>query len=405
MKIVQISTSATYGGAAIAAFRLHRGLMKTGEIDSLFIQRTPVDDNFAIENNIYTPPTSRNVFSRIRKKYNIHTEHYHWLNLNKRPVNYEIATFPTTSYRLEDLPVIKEADIIHLHWVADFLNYPTFFRNIRQPIVWTLHDMNPFMGVFHYEGDNGRNPAFATLDQKARTMKLKAIHQHKDISIVCLSEWMKEKSESSQALGVYPHYIIPNGLDFANFPVPDREKAKERLEIDPSRKTILFVSGGLDIYRKGFDLLTGAIGKIDRTDYNLISVGGDKIDVKSGIRHIHYNRIEDTGLLNKLYAAADLTVIPSREDNLPNVMLESIANGTPVMSFSNGGMAGHISTGTNGILINETGTAPLAAALEDFLNNKYIFDNVNIREYALTHFSDGLQTKKYIQLYKDILSR
>ncbi len=406
MKVVHISSSATYGGAAIAAFRLHRSLMKEQDMESAFVQRFPIDIEFAKENNIYTAGTDRNLITRIRKKFNVHTEHYHWVNLNKYPKDYEIATFATTSFRLEKLPIIKEADIIHLHWVAEFLNYPTFFKNIKQPIVWTLHDMNPFQGIFHYEEDMLHNKnTFDNLDKKNLQIKIKAIKQHKNINIVCLSEWMKKKSSSSEAFRSYAHYIIPNGLDFSKYPILDQNISKKEVGIDNSLKTLLFVANGSDIYRKGFDLVVNAIVKLNRNDYNLITVGGDKINVDKKIKHIHYERINDIALLNQIYTAADITVIPSREDNLPNVMLESFANGTPIASFSNGGMAEHVKTGENGILINEIGVDTLTQSLNDFLNDKYTFDRERIRQYAEENFSDTLQTQRYINLYNEILGR
>lgn len=406
MKVVHISSSATYGGAAIAAFRLHRSLMKEYDIESAFVQRFPIDAKFAKENNIYTANTDRNLITRIRKKFNVHTEHYHWVNLNKYPKDYEIATFATTSFRLEKLPIIKEADIIHLHWVAEFLNYPTFFKNIKQPIVWTLHDMNPFQGIFHYEEDMLHNKnTFDNLDKKNLQIKIKAIKQHKNINIVCLSEWMKKKSSSSEAFRSYAHYIIPNGLDFSKYPILDQNISKKEVGINNSLKTLLFVANGSDIYRKGFDLVVNTIVKLNRNDFNLITVGGDKITVDKKIKHIHYERINDIALLNQIYTAADITVIPSREDNLPNVMLESFANGTPIASFSNGGMAEHVKTGENGILIEKIGVDTLTQSLNDFLNDKYTFDRERIRQYAEENFSDTLQTQRYINLYNEILGR
>lgn len=125
MKIIHIST--IHGGAGIAALRLHQRLMKQPDIQSEFIQRFPLDPEYAQANNIITIGTARSLRIRVLKKYNLHTEHFHWLKLNKHPKDYEIATFPTSSYRIEQSPIVKEADIIHLHWVSDMLNYPTFF--------------------------------------------------------------------------------------------------------------------------------------------------------------------------------------------------------------------------------------------------------------------------------------
>lgn len=407
MKIVHLSSS-VMGGAGIAALRLHQSLMKQPEVESILVQRLPVEGDFSIKNNIITAHTDRNIITRIRKKYNIHTERYHWLALDKYPKNYEIATFPTTSYRLDKLPIVREADIIHLHWVAEFLDYPTFFRNIKKPIVWTLHDINPLRGLFHFDSDKEINKEnFGELDEKVFQTKIKSINQNEDISVVCLSEWMKQKSLSSPTLGSYPHYIIPNGLDFSSYAEIDRKQSKKNAYVDNSLKTILVVGASLENKQKGFPILFDAINKLERSDFNLISIGHLESSsvIRENVNHIHFNKIEDIEHLNTLYSAADITVIPSREDNLPNVMLESFSNGTPIMSFSNGGMAEHTNEGKNGVLIKEIGVESLMLGLNDFLDNKYTFDNQIIRNYAITHFSNELQVKEYLKLYNNILNK
>lgn len=264
------------------------------------------------------------------------------------------------------------------------------------------------MGMFHFESDRLKNlETFGKLDEQVRNTKIKAINKKNDIYIVCLSEWMKKKSEASSALGRYPHYLIPNGLDLSKYPVIDRLKVKKQAGIDRKLKTFIIVGTRLDNVQKGFPLFIETINKLDRSDFQVISVGvsDETLKIRNDIKHIHFENISEVSKLNDLYSAADLTVIPSYEDNLPNVMLESFANGTPVMSFSNGGMAEHIQTGDNGILINKIGIEPLALALNDFLNNKYIFDNEKIREYARGNFSESLQTERYLHLYKEILKR
>lgn len=403
MKIAHISTAYT-GGAGIAAFRLHNGLRNNENIDSIFLQqyRTTSDDK-----SVYTILPDTSLLSRIKGRFERNPEALNHKNVpTYMSSSYEIATFPTTSYRIEKSNLINDADIINLHWVAEFINYPTFFKKIKKPIVWTLHDMNPFQGIFHYEEDAILNKEkLGRIDREVYLQKLKAIHKSNNIHIVCLCEWMKEKSENSEILGRYPHYIIPNGMPSSQFQGLNHLEEKEKINLNNGKKTLLFISSGLDIRRKGFDLLLQAINQIDPDKFNLLTVGGEEIDLIKKVNHRHYPQISDTQELNKLYTAADITIIPSREDNLPNVMIESFANGTPVMSFNNGGMAEHIKTGTNGVLITDISQEALSQNINDFLNNKYTFDRNIIRNYAKNTFSDTIQTEKYIELYKSILNK
>jgi glycosyltransferase involved in cell wall biosynthesis len=405
MNIVHISTSASGGGAGIAAYRLYRGLKKHKEITATLIQQAPTsDEQFAQGISTVYPKVSLRY--RIEKNLKMLPGYRNTRKIANLPVNYDFISFPTTSYRLEELPVVKNADIVHLHWVANFINYPTFFRNIKQPIVWTLHDINPFMGIFHFETDRLKNiDTLGKLDRSVLECKIRSIHKKDNIHVVCLSEWLKNQSEHSVALGRYPHYLIPNGLDFSKYPVLNRDEAKAKIGVDNSLKTFLVVGAFLDSQNKGFPLFFDAINKINRTDFNLLTVGrhpeGIKIDSK--VNHTHFGSISDAGKLNDIYAAADITIIPSKEDNLPNVMLESFANGTPIMSFGNGGMAEHMQGGQNGILIDRVDENALISKINLFLDNQYNFDARHIRNYAESTFSEDLQVDKYIQLYKDIL--
>lgn len=403
MKIVHISTAAT-GGAGIAAFRLHSGLLKQPEIESYFAQMyatSPEQQKL----NVFTIPRQNSIIAKIKRRLKISPEQLNRKSVAGKPVNYEIVSFPTTSYMIEDHPIIKDADIINLHWVADFLNYPTFFRKVKKPIVWTLHDMNPFSGIFHYKGDKISNyERFHLIDENVMKQKLQIIQKCKNINIVSPSNWLKEISEKSEIFGRFPHCYIPYGLDLAKYPILDRREVKEKLGVNNSLKTVAFIAHGVDIHRKGFDILKNAIVKLNDFNFNLISVGGNKIPVNDKINHIHFERIHDYREMNEVYSAADIVILPSREDNLPNVMLESFANGTPVISFSNGGMAEHIKTGENGILLNEISLESLTVGLKDFLDNKYNFDEQEIRNYAEKNFSESLQVERYINLYKQILS-
>lgn len=402
MKIVHIS-SATTGGAGIAAYRLHLGLIKEANIESSFIQKDKLRD---LPPNVFKCEPYYPLIYKLKKYFNQTSDDYYNKIISKYPADYEIASIPVAPFRIENHPIVREADIINLHWAANFLNYPTFFKNIEQPIVWTLHDMNPFQGLFHYEEDIVKNkPSLGVLDRQAREEKANYIHQKDNLTIVSPSQWLKQKSETSDTLKQYPHRVIPNGLDFSLYPISDRNIAKKELQVDNDKKTILFAAHLSENHRKGFDLLRDAVNRLETTDFNLISVGGKETLINSNINHIHFNHVNEVSELNKIYSAADVTVLPSREDNLPNIMLESMANGTPVISFANGGMAEHIETGMNGILINEINADMFSKSISDFLNNNYNFDNIKIRKYALNHFSDKIQAERYVQLYNSLLNR
>ena len=189
IKVVHISTSKN-GGAGIAAYRIHEALNKTNQVESYFIQQNKNARNK--DEKIDSAPFYKpSIIFRILRKLKL-TDYIENSKLRKFvksfSSNFEIATFPTSSYRIEEHPLVKEADIIHLHWVADFLNYPTFFKKIKKPIIWTLHDMNPFQGLFHYKNDELSNKKdLGRIDEKIKFLKQKHIHQNKNIIMINLN--------------------------------------------------------------------------------------------------------------------------------------------------------------------------------------------------------------------------
>ncbi len=104
------------------------------------------------------------------------------------------------------------------------------------------------------------------------------------------------------------------------------------------------------------------------------------------------------------YSAADAVVIPSREDNLPNIMLESLMCGTPVIAFPVGGMPDVIINGFNGLLTKEATSGSLSKSIDDFFRNNNRFSPSEISEKAMEIFSPEVQSMAYLSLYREILN-
>lgn len=406
IKIATISTS-DKGGAGIAAFRLHENLNHTNVIKSSFLQADMFGYNR--NNHINVRPNYPNKFKRGLKKlgFDDNPDLIFKKQIAKNPANYEIATSAITNFRLEAQPKVLEADIIHLHWVANFINYPTFFKQLKnKPIVWTLHDMNPFQGLFHYKEDALKNKdTLGAFDRKMFELKKKALKKHRNIHIVCYAKWMFETSKNSELLGEFQHHFIPQGIDFSELQKFDILQEKIKLNLNNNKKTLLFLAQSLDNHRKGGDLLRTALSLVKDKNFNLITIGSnvDRINIPSEINHLHFDHTANVQDLYKFYAISDLTILPSREDNLPNIMLESFANGTPILSFNVGGMKDHVFENTTGLIAEDLSSECLAKKIDEFLLNKYNFDAYKIREYAMKNFSSQNQVKNYTELYKSLI--
>lgn len=405
MKIVHI-TSSVGGGAGIAAYRIHKSLMQHEDVKSSIVQRFQPTDS-QIEDNVYQY-NSISILNKINRRLGLSKIEQYKKKIGKQPRNYEIVSLPYSYFKVHKDRIVQEADIIHLHWVTNFIDYPSFLKNTKQPIVWTLHDMNPFLGIFHYQGDVDRNKSttLKDIDCEMLKVKLRNIGGRNNIHIATPSQWMCEHSMRSEVFKGRPHSVIGNCLnpnEYSN--QNDRIACKAELGIDSSRTTLLFVADNIHNYRKGMDLLLGALQYLPTNSYNLISVGQGNIEkyLPVDINYTSLGLINNPSLLNKVYSAADVTILPSREDNLPNVMFESMLNGTPVISFSNGGMAEHIITGQNGILVDEMTSAALAGAIKQFIDGEYKFDYSDIKQYPIDNLNYEKQTQLYIDLYKSLL--
>lgn len=409
MKVVHISTY-TYGGAGIAMYRLHESLIQNvSGLESDIVQSQSLKASAV--SGIHQCTHFHSLSYRIKKRCGLLSYlsdlEYYQKQIFRQPINYDIISLPFSYYPIHLHPTVIDADIVHLHWTCDFLDYKSFFQNIKQPIVWTLHDIYPFMGIYHFRGDKNKNikTPLNQIDEEINKYKQEAINVKQNIHIACPSKWMYNQSINSEIFKKYDHSVIPNGFDINTFNKIDKNIAKQVLGFANGKKTIFFGADHVNLQGKGMDLLMDALKQIPKDSYNLVTVGNGNIMNISELtsNHKHFGFVESLDLLNLIYSLADITIISSREDNLPSMMIESMLNGTPVISFMNGGMADHITTGVNGVLVKKMTAECLATNINIWLNDKYVFDADKIRSYAVEQFNSKKIAESYNDLYKSLI--
>lgn len=434
LKVVHISTSSS-GGAGRAAFRIHKALLKNG-VDSSFLTIEDLGEdcskNFSYYNEspevfIKTPNfierQKNRIRFRIKKHLNIVIKSKKDKERDKRvrrreertvvvnqfsgilnSINCEIASIPFSGYDILQSPFVKQADIIHLHWVATMLDYPSFFANNGKPLVWTLHDMNPFQGLFHYKEDELRNRELTIgLDEKVSLIKQRTIAKRRTkMRIVTPSLWLLKEARNSKILRNIRSGYIAYSID-TQFFCPQNKKELKTLNNIPENNTVfLFVSENINNYRKGFDLLIGAFKKLDTQSFTLIMLGTGENCFISGLDIRSVGPINDNRKLVEYFSLADAFIIPSREDNLPNVMLESLACGTPVIGFPVGGIKEHVINFKTGLLAENISSESLAQTIEKFCKNQERFNGEEIRKYAEEQFNEELIAGQYIKVYHQL---
>ena len=277
--------------------------------------------------------------------------------------------------------------------------------------------MNPFSGGEHYEeeylgmDENGYPiPRVITkiekrLYNKIIALKFKALEGVNNLHIVTLCTWMTEEVKKSKVLRNFPVHLIPNGIDSTVFKQRDKEESRNRLNLPQGKKVILFVADSVDKDRKGFSFLKKAFEIIDNKDIWLCSIGGQAQQILNSNQYLSLGTLNDEVAMSYAYSAADVFVIPSLMDNLPNTVLESLMCGTPVIGFPVGGIVDMVQHGKNGYITEEINALSLLKTLQLFLAEGEKFNNREIRNNALEKYNQNIQADNYLKLYKSILNK
>jgi glycosyltransferase involved in cell wall biosynthesis len=337
------------------------------------------------------------------------------------PRAFELFTDAQTPFGSAVIQQFPEADIINLHWVVNFINLQELFARGRTPIVWTLHDMNAFTGGCHYDNRCGRYAdacgVCPQLNSQTETdlsretwhekQRAYAALRPSDLHIVTPSTWLKREVEASSLLGRFPVSTIPNGVDTEVFKPHDAAALRRAFDLAPDSKIVLFVAAVASSRRKGFHLLLEAVEALSsaRDDLCLMSVGSSQPRIESGVPHIHLGHIESERLLAAIYSSADLFVIPSLQDNLPNTVLEAMACGTPVVGFDTGGIPDMVRPGETGWLAGVGDVRALREAIQRALSDDAGRTRMGrqCRAVVEKEYTLEVQTQRYMALYRKMI--
>ena len=412
MNVLHLSTWDIQGGAARAAYRLHDGLRDT-EVTSRMYVKTKSSQDADVEAYSYRRPLHRRVADRFRRR-TLHRRRMAYDD--SRPEGLELFSIAQTFSGPYVPRVLPDADVYNLHWINRFIDPLPFFSSIRKPVVWTLHDMNPFTGGCHYnagcrsfEASCGACPQLGSSDpndlsREIWTRKRDAYAGHAPV-IVCPSQWLAREASQSALFGAFEVRVIPYGVPHTVFRPRDASGMRRALGIPEDHAVLLFVAQSTDNNRKGFRRLQQALSRMEQDEVTLVSIGGGHPDLGGNASHVHLGSIQSNVLLAACYSMADLFVIPSLQDNLPNTVLEAMACGTPVVGFDTGGIPDMVRPGETGWLAAEVGEAEsLQHTIEAALTDTHRADmgrtcrTVVEQEYTLQR-----QAERYEALYAELL--
>ena len=196
----------------------------------------------------------------------------------------------------------------------------------------------------------------------------------KPIQIVTPSRWMEECVKQSELMNNWPVETIPHPID-TDFWKPDqKENSKELLGINSDKIILVYgADGGIKSFNKGFDLLLKSLEKLEKYHKDLVlCIFGDKTNIKPKLNFpvINFGKITEDKKLRQIYRAADLCIVPSRQESFCQVALEAQSCGVPVVAFSVGGLKDIIEHNITGYLIKPFDVESFSLSIKNFINNK-----------------------------------
>jgi glycosyltransferase involved in cell wall biosynthesis len=313
----------------------------------------------------------------------------------------------------------SDADVVHLHWVQDEMLSIADIGRLKKPVVWTLHDMWAFCGAEHYteefrwrEGYRaGNRPGYESgFDLNRWTWARKRNHWQRPMHIVTPSRWLADCVRESPLMRDWPVSVVPNCLNTERWQPLDKNLARQLLGLPIDVPLLLFgaMSGGTDP-RKGFDLLLQALAHLrsEMPELNLVVFGqlSPRNPPDLGFP-IHYTgHLYDDLSVRALYSAADALVIPSRQDNLPNTGVESLACGTPVVAFNVCGLPDIVQHQHTGYLAKAFDVLDLAQGLQWVLadRERLLRMRAQARQTAVARFGYAVVAEEYRKVYEEAI--
>ena len=411
MKVVHISTSDS-GGAGMAVCRLHHALLSIG-IESRMLVATKTRTESEIEKAYPSPQLLfqphknrlvRKVQKILRKRGYLPTlaerVHSQLVALNEAyPTVY--YTSPVTVYDPSTHPLVKDADLVHLHWIADFVDYHSFFSGIDKPVVWTFHDENIAFGGFHYQKDRDLNyENFKEVEDKFCLIKRDSLACCQNIYSIALSKMMSEFLEGLDFFAPKRSYIIHNSVDYKKYRILNKDFSRELFNVPKNHVVFSFCANGIGDPRKGLRELIDALERLELTDVSLLCIGPGELPRSTKVNTVCVGSVTDENVMSALYSCSDFFVMPSFQEAFAQTPIEALACGVPVIAFPCSGTE-ELITDENGVRCADFTVDSLIEGIRRAMTQH--FDADTLRQDVIARFSPDVIAKQYLRVYSEAL--
>jgi glycosyltransferase involved in cell wall biosynthesis len=419
LKVVHLNTYDGNGGAGRGCMRLNRALVSQG-VDSKMVVHYKFGSN---------PAIGTFNFNKIQKSYTAFTIILERILAKRylKPLMKTPFSFAWFGRSVIHHPDVKNADIIHLHWINHGFLDPKHIAEIAKlgkPVIWTFHDSNAFTGgchvrytCTHYQQECGNcpllvNPSDADISHKIWQQKRQA-YSVLNFDIAAPSAWMQSSVKLSGLMKDKAVHHIPNTLETDIFKPMDKKLAKEKAGLSTDK--FIFLSGfmpsrkdlhkGTQYLLESMELLKQRLG-VNAGQIELVVFGnrGTEGLPDFPFKTSFLGTINNDEQLALNYAAADAFLIPSLEDNLPYTVMECLACGTPVIAFTTGGIPDMVQHEYNGYLATYRSAESFTDGMEWVIKHP---DRQQLQKQArqtvMEKFSEEVIAKKHIAVYENLL--
>jgi len=411
MKILFINKYDITGGAGIIATRLQKALQKQFQAECGAI----VGIKYSNE---------KNVFCSRRNSAEMFVERGLNYLLNRLGIQYCWLPISTPEIRKRTLEF--DPDIISLHNIHGGYFDTSLLVELSRiaPIVWTLHDMWAFTGnVAHTFEDTSWKEMNAGPGERHQFPQIglptgfwllkrkKKIYRNSNLTIVTPSKWLYNLASSSPVFTTKRIVHIPNGLDLSLFK-PTKEASRALLNIPADAKVLMFTAEKLagNEYKGGEDLIEILWQINDRSTekIHLLIVGKGNLQQLSKLQNFDIHTlgyVNDEHTMARCFSASDLFIYPTKADTLPNALIESIACGTPAVTYDIGGCGEIIKNEQNGYVLPPFDTRLFAErviyVLQDTERQRRL--STQARIFAEERFSIESMSGAYYSLFKELV--
>lgn len=415
MKVLLLSYSLE-GGAGGAAYRLHQGLLRAGIASNVTVQRKLYDDETVFE---VSKSGIGRLFNKVRPKLDkLPLLCYPKKILFNRRDFFSPQWLPESIHK--EVSLINP-DVVNLHWILNGFIKIENFHKFNKPIVWSLADMWAFTGGCDYSkkcdrfmNSCGMCPILHSRKDNdlSRWVWQRKVRAWKglDLTVVTPSTWLAKCAASSALLKDIRIEVIPYGLDTQIYKPTDRKEARTLLRLPLDKQLVLF-GVWQNEERKGLHCLQSALKDLRKSEkcsnLELVTFGFSepKHKINFGFQTHYLGKICDPASLAIVYSAADVMVVPSLQEAFGQTATESLACGTPVVSFRETGLQDIVDHQENGFLANYVDTEDLSRGIAWVLGESGRHQGlaINARAKAVQEYSLEIQAKRYLAIYKEVV--